>query len=248
MLSFKKSTNIDINLNLIAENIIKIKNGDSVLRESFISDYKPFILKTASKFTKKYIEIENSEEFSIALMAFNQAIDDYDEEKNHHFLSFAELVIKRRLINYTKKETKFREIYPFSFFEYNKVNTLENTIAEKSIHLHFENFETREEILIYTEKLKKFGISFNDLIAKTPKHMDSKQQMLNVSRIIAENDYLYQKLDKKLQIPMTDLMPLIGINSKTVERNRKYIIAACIAMRSDLEIIKGFLQAFMFRG
>jgi RNA polymerase sigma factor len=75
--------------------------------------------------------------------------------------------------------------------------------------------------------------------------MDSKQQLLNVSRIIAENDYLYQKLDKKLQIPMTDLIPLIGVSSKTVEKNRKYIIAACIAMKSDLEIIKGFLQAFM---
>ncbi len=45
------------------------------------------------------------EELSIALMAFNEAIDGYDTSKGS-FLSFAKLVINRRLIDYLRKKTK----------------------------------------------------------------------------------------------------------------------------------------------
>lgn len=51
------------------------KRGDALLRKQLLQDYQPFILKTVSRVTGKYIETENSEEFSVGLMAFNEAID-----------------------------------------------------------------------------------------------------------------------------------------------------------------------------
>ena len=244
----KNNLNIYKNDHDIVEIISKIKSGDRQLRERLIDDYKPFILKCVSKFMNKFIEVENSEEFSVALIAFDEAIDDFDEVKNCHFISFAELVIKRRLLNHVNKERKSINTYPFSFFDSEKDNPLENVIAEKSIFLHFDRFETREEILIFNKKLRRFGITLHDLVKKTPKHKDSKQMLLRVAKIITENDSLYEKLNKKMIIPMSDLTPLISINPKTVEKNRKYVIAACIAMKSDLDIIKGFLHEYLERG
>ena len=71
---------------LLNDMLKQVKNGDILLREKLIADYQPFIIKTVSQFMGKYIEIENSEEFSIGLITFNEAIDCFDESKNPIFL------------------------------------------------------------------------------------------------------------------------------------------------------------------
>jgi len=63
-------------------NIInKIKAGDKLLREEFINSYTPYIIRTVSNLTGKYVDVENSDEFSVGLAAFNEAIDSFDEGK-----------------------------------------------------------------------------------------------------------------------------------------------------------------------
>lgn len=91
---------LKINSEELKKIISKVKEGDDELREQVISNYRHFILGCVSKYMNKYIDVENSEEFSIGLIAFNTAIDDFNETKNSNFLNFAELVINRRLINY----------------------------------------------------------------------------------------------------------------------------------------------------
>lgn len=235
----------DRNLNKI---ICRVKDGDNDLREQVINDYKHFIISCVSKFMNKYIDVENSEELSIGLIAFNSAIDDYNEVKNPNFLKFAELVINRRLINYINKERKNQNTYPFSYFEDKNDSTLEKTIERKSTFLHFDSCETREEIAIYITKLNKFGISLDELIKKTPKHRDSRQMLIGIAKTIADNDILYEKLTRKMCIPMKDLVQYTSVSPKTIEKNRKYIVATCIAFNSDLNIIKGFLQMNLERG
>lgn len=233
---------LKINSEELKKIISKVKEGDDELREQVISNYRHFILGCVSKYMNKYIDVENSEEFSIGLIAFNTAIDDFNETKNSNFLNFAELVINRRLINYINKERKNQNTYPFSYFENRNDSTLEKSIERKSMLLHFDSYEAREEIAIYIDKLKKFGISLDELIKKTPKHRDSRQMLINVAKIIAENDILYKKLNTNMCIPMKDLAQYTKVKPKTIEKNRKYIIATCIAFNSDLDIIKGFLQ------
>jgi len=55
--------------------IIKIKNGDIELKEKFIKKYKPYLLKIISSTLGRYVDPEVSEEYSVGLMAFNEAID-----------------------------------------------------------------------------------------------------------------------------------------------------------------------------
>ncbi|MDP4179770.1 MAG: RNA polymerase sigma-I factor [Bacillota bacterium] len=226
----------------ISDTIDKIKSGNNELREKFIENYRPFILSCASKAIRKYVEVENSEEFSIALMAFNEAIDKFDKTKKQHFLSFSELVIIRRLINYKNMERRNSNVYPFSYFEENECHKIENSVFEDLIVLNFDRFEVKEEIIKFSLILRKFGITMEDLIKNSPKHRDSKKMMIEIAQVITQNDNLYQKLVAKKRIPMSELESYIKVHKRTLERNRKYIIAACLVLKSDMEIIKEFLK------
>ncbi len=75
-----------------------------------------------------------------------------------------------------------------------------------------------------------------------PKHKDSKRLCLRIAKIIANDSEMYNKLLKTKNIPMTDLMKLVDVHPVTVERNRKFIIAASLIINSGLEVIKSYLQ------
>lgn len=61
-------------------------------KNSFIKQHIPFIIKTVSQITGQYVTL-NQNEMSIALLAFNEAIDKYEEERGG-FLPFAKVVIR----------------------------------------------------------------------------------------------------------------------------------------------------------
>ena len=86
---------------------------DQKLRESFIRDNEQTILKIASKVSGKYIT-RSDDEWSVALLAFNKAIDTYSEEKGE-YLSYAGVLIKRALIDHYRAEKKYAPELPASY-------------------------------------------------------------------------------------------------------------------------------------
>lgn len=79
---------------------------DQYKLDQLIRQEEAFIIKTSSEITKRYIT-KSDDEWSIALMAFVQAVHDYNLEKGS-FIPFAKLVIKRRLIDYIRKQAKYQ--------------------------------------------------------------------------------------------------------------------------------------------
>lgn len=229
----------------IKDTLKKIKSGDNLLRERFIEDYKPFVIKVVSKTTFKYVDLQNSEEFSIGLIAFNEAIECYNESKNSNFFTFAQTVIKRRLIDYKRRNDKNSNVYPLTYFD-NDENEGKNSFEEKYFKVdastQFDNIEIKEEITMFTKRLSEYGITLNDLVESTPKHMDSKRLSIKIARVLSQNKDLFEKLDKKKKIPMVDLLKLVDVNPKTIERNRKFIIAVCFILNSNLEILQGYVK------
>jgi len=216
-----------------------IKEGNIHFREEFLKRYTPFMLKTASKFLGKYIDVRNSDEYSIVLTAFNEAIDRYDMSKNYNFLLFSEQVIKRRLIDYIRKNKRNKE-YPFSYFE--NESEIFGEYLVPSQDRSFEAVELREEIIEYKETLKEFGITFEDLILNSPKHKDSRELCFKIGKILAEDEELFHLLHRSKNIPRNDLKKRAGVHGRTIGRHRKYIIAVCLILRSNLEISKNYLS------
>ncbi len=86
-----------------------IQAGDIVLQNEILQTYKPFIAKCVSEVCKRYIDPKKDDEFSVGLMAFNDAIFSYEQDKGSSFLSFAKLVVKRKVIDYIRYHQKKAE-------------------------------------------------------------------------------------------------------------------------------------------
>lgn len=228
--------------NSVNATIKKIRDGDKLLKNRFINDYRPFIIKCVSQVTGRYVEIQNSEEYSVGLLAFNEAIDCYNEIKNTNFFNFSRQVIKRRVIDYIRQNQKNNNVYPFTYFEDGENNSLEEKYLASDPASDFDNIETKDEIRLFEQKLKEFNITLEDLVSCSPKHKDSKQLSIKTARLIADNHDMFEKLDRKKTIPMADLMKIANVSRRTVERNRKFIIAVCMILRSDLDVLKGYVR------
>lgn len=235
----------------VLEKVKKIKLGDTQLLNDFIKEYSPFIKRTVSITTGNWSDSDESEEFSIGLMAFNEAIKCFDPEKYPKFLCFSRHIIKRRLIDHLRKNIAVKSI-PFS-----SIDTDENEISSQSFeekylksdsYKQFENIESIEEINAFIKKLSTFGISIRDLALSSPKHKDSMKLAVKIARILARNEELYQSLERKKTIPMKELLKLVDVHIRTVEKNRKFIIGVCLILRSNLDVLKGYAHVLEKEG
>jgi len=221
--------------------INRIKAGDNTLRNDFINKYRPFILKTISGVTGKYIDTENSDEYSIGLSAFNEAIDCFDEGKGVMFFKFCSLVINRRVSDYIRHNKKHNMVYPFTYFEEPDNNTFEQTHL-KTENDELGNFEFTDETKDFEKKLNELGIKFEDLVRLAPKHKDSKSLCINIAKVIANDKESFSKLEKSGTIPKTELVKTLKINKKTIERNRVFIIAAALIIGNGFHLLRDFLD------
>jgi len=240
LLNFKIFKKPKLEIDPLKEIVAKIRDGDKDLNEKFINDYKPFISHSVSKVLGRFINPDDSEEFSIGLIAFNEAIKSYDEGSNRNFLSFADQVINRRVIDFLRKQSRTKNEYPFTYFENEENNHFEEKYLVSQTRV--DNVEVEEEIFAFKDELFKHGITLASLVQCAPKHKDSKQLCMSLARLIAENQSLYDKFKKTGNIPMTELMKVTDVYHGTVERNRKYIIAMIVIMKSKMEILQGYIK------
>lgn len=72
---------------------------DMTAADSFISDYIPFIKAQVSKLMKRPVNIQQDDEYSVAMIAFHEAINGYSKTRGT-FLSYASLLIRNRIIDF----------------------------------------------------------------------------------------------------------------------------------------------------
>ncbi|MFZ5990115.1 MAG: RNA polymerase sigma-I factor [Bacillota bacterium] len=223
--------------------LAQIKAGNDLLKEKFINDYKPFILKAVHSTTGKPVEIENSEEYSVGLLAFNESIDSFDESKNRNFFGFSEQVIRRRVIDYIRKNKMDNtRVLPFTYFENEDNNNFEERFLQSGSANEYDNIEVKEEILTLKKKLKGYGITFRDLLLCAPKHKDSRIMCIRMARALSDDSVLFEKMERTKTLPIQELLKIVSVYRGTVERNRKFIIAICLIMKSGLEVMKGYVN------
>ena len=82
---------------------ILAKTDENSLAE-LVESQKQWILRTASKSAGRYIT-DSDDEWSTALLAFTEAVRDYEEEKGS-FPAFASVVIRRRLLDQLRSDSR----------------------------------------------------------------------------------------------------------------------------------------------
>lgn len=222
----------------IVSRLDKAKAGDSLEKEKLIQEYIPFIIKTVSNKINRYIESENSEEYSIGLMAFNEAIEKYEKSKGS-FIAFAELVIKSRITDFLRKSIKYNEIFVLDNFEEREVDS---GIVHDPSNDFSEAIVLKDEIKELEKTLRIFDITFSDLVEEAPKHADTRQKSLMIAKYIASNPELKEELLRKKNLPSSQLVKTLNITPKILKRSRKFIIATVLIIDSDLDIIRDYIS------
>ncbi len=222
----------------LANRLQKIIKGDTAEREALIQEYIPFIIKTISSVTNRYVESENSEEYSIGLEAFNEAIDKFEKSKGS-FISFAELVIKSRIYDYLRKMKKYSTTTPMSQFKQEEQEQIKHRFKEKDFT---EDMILKEEIKTLEKNLKGFNITFEDLVKDAPKHKDTRQNALRIASYIAKDTELKNELIRKKNLPASKLIENLKITSKVLKGSRKFIIATVLILDEDLDLLKNYIK------
>lgn len=227
--------------------VMNIQQGNVRLRNQFITDYQPYIAKVTSRFCKRYIDPSRDDEFSIALGAFNEAINQFSPESGRSFLSFSETVIRRRLIDHIRKESRFSGQIPYSSFE---VEDDEDSVVNPvEIHQAIEQYELekcaeerRNEISEFSIRLQQFGISFRDLVEVSPKHSDSREALFAIGLTLARDASMMAAVESKKMLPIKELLSQVAVSRKTLERNRKFILAVAIIYSGSYPYLRDYLR------
>jgi RNA polymerase sigma factor len=222
------------------------RTGAPEARSEFIQAYIPFVLRTASQATRRYIDQHHDDEFSIALMAFNEAIDRFDPTRRVNFLSFAETIIRRRLIDYFRTQKSSQKAIPFTEFEVTdeEDNVTNYVEVRASLTLHNQTLEQDErarEISEYAALLERFGLSMQDLLEASPKHSDARQNAVDVARVIVSDPELRDYVHERGTLPLKALEDRVGVSRKTMERQRKYVLAVVLLLSGDFTHLHSYI-------
>lgn len=210
--------------------LIEIKeNNHDEIRSQFIQEYIPFIVKTVSEMTGKYIKINSSEEFAIALEAFDEAINRYDFGRGK-FLDFSKLVIQSRLKDY------FRQLKKQNIF-------VNNTLLQAQSQEDLErDFLLKNEIESFKNELMSYDITFERLIENVPVHQKTKMVAIEIAKMIAMDPTMLMNLRQTKQLQRKEINFKMGVTNKQLKRSRCYIIAVVIVLSGDYDEIQQFLS------
>ncbi len=234
----------------LEETVLAIQSGDQALQNELIHQYKPFIAKTVSSVCKRYIS-ETDDEFSIGLIAFNEAIQKYSSDKGSSLLSFAEVIIKRRVIDYIRQQIKHQNLsMDANGLEENEdevsQSSLEANMSLEEYHKQTDDELRKQEIIRFSKLLTEFDLSFKDLVENSPKHADARKNAMLVAVEIVSNEEIKRILVEKKRLPIKQIENSVSVSRKTIERNRKYIIAIALILMNDYlylqDYIKGVLE------
>ncbi|TFB22145.1 RNA polymerase sigma-I factor [Filobacillus milosensis] len=231
----------------LEDHVLAVQSGDEETRHHLLSDYQPFIATCVSKVCKRYIDPERDDEYSIGLLAFNEAIEAYSKDKGSSFLSFARLVITRKVIDYIRTESKEISFVSLDHTEEdeegNQTSHWQLTNVAKEKHREDELAWYRQvEIEEYNQKLKEFKLSFTELANVSPKHQDAKKSSQQVAHQIFKHKEIKDYVLTKKRLPIKKIVPLVDVSKKTIERNRKYILAIFILLNEDFIYLKDYIK------
>ncbi len=210
--------------------------------DNLIREYIPFILSEASKSMSRYCT-EQDDEFSIAMFAFYEAIMGYERERGA-FLSYASMLIRNRIIDYIRKEKRHGGVISL----YTEAGDDERTIMDDLVDEqdYYEESATREatrqEIEELSALISEYGVSFSDVADNSPKQERTLEACAQAIRYGASDKELLQKLTRTKKLPMNELVQGCGIDRKTLERHRKYILVMLLLHTNGYEIIRGHLR------
>lgn len=197
-------------------------------KNNFIMESKQFIYTAASSICKKSLQWENDDELSIALIAFNKAIESYSSSRGN-FYSYARIVIRNSLIDYFRKGINNH----LSLNDEESTNYFYEKSSISKYEIENENILRSEEMVSYVKELSKYSITLEDLVDNSPIHIDTKEKLLDLAFLCSRDEEILYFIKKNKMLPIKKIILLTDIKRKYIESWRKYLLSVILILSND---------------
>ena len=219
---------------------------DVLVADQLIGTYMPFIKAETAKFLKRPPMEGHDDELSIAMIAFHEAIGGYSRTRGA-FLKYAAMLIRSRLIDYSRREQRHSRVISLDAPAREENTTLgEVLVGERDPHEETASRDaTRAEIEELARQMKEFGVDLSNVADNCPKQQRTLDACRKALQYARENPELLDDLLKTKRLPIGQLAAGSGVERKTLERHRKYMVALLLIYTNGYEIIRGHLKQVM---
>lgn len=168
--------------------VISVRENNDDAKDYLYEKYSPLIHKEINRYKKKasILEIEFADLSQEAMLAFSHAINNYNEEEEVKFITFATLCIRRRLSNFVAKYT-----------------TNKNKIMTSSVALDAVMDDEKTSLV---DQLK--SVRFDDPLRKMINSETLSEVKKTIDEELSENEKiaLGYDLDGRSSVEIADLM------------------------------------------
>lgn len=171
----------------------------------FVEEYKPFIASCARKVTGRYMSYDSDDELSIAMIAFVEAIRSFDSSKGN-FFTFSRNVIKRRLIDYYRKEKRYRDVVPLNVYAQDGETEIDLGADEAICEFSDRDIAElrRVEIEELAKELRQWNITYRDLAKVSPRHRKTREQCAVLAGIILSRPDMLESIMVRKYLPVSE--------------------------------------------
>ena len=212
---------------------VRDARGDARRADELVRDYLPFIKAETARFLARPSIEGADDELGIAMFAFHEAVLAYDRSRGA-FLPLAARVIRNRLVDFRRREARHAQVESLDRPAYGDEPDDARTLLDgldsgrDEIGERHARAASRQEIAEFARVLEGFGITLADVADNCPRQ----------ERTVAAC------LEKTGRLPMAALAEGAGVERKTLERHRRYLVALLLAYTNGYEVIRGHLYRF----
>ena len=217
--------------------------------DRLIGAYMPFIRSETAKFLKRPPVEGHDDELSIAMIAFHEAVQGYSRARGP-FLKYAAMLIRSRLIDYRRKEQRHGSLISLDTPTEKENVSLGDTLADDKNQEEATTAReaTRAEIEELTRQMAEFGVSLTDVADNCPRQQRTLDACRKALQYAVNTDGLLADFLQSRKLPIARLSAGSGVEKKTLERHRKYMVALMLIYTNGYEIIRGHIRQVLKGG
>lgn len=229
----EKSTNLD------GRAVAAKESSDEM--ERLIVDFRPFLRANAAKYSSPRDGVWRDDLFSTAMIAFYEAIQNYDIDKGH-FFPFASRVVYRRIVDIIRKAYKYKEhTVPLEAVDGESPSALEKVSANAYLEEN-RQIQLIDEIDRFQSELAEWGITMESLSKHSPKHKKQREMYkMLVSKIFQTLDIMHT-IRVKRYFPIKAITKITGLSPKKLERARIFILTSLIIKSGDYVVLSEYID------
>ncbi|AXY25268.1 RNA polymerase subunit sigma [Suicoccus acidiformans] len=197
-----------------------------------IEEHYGFIIQVVSETTNRYVNVKSDDTFSIALLAFEEAVEKYEEDKGA-FLAFVRLVIRSRVIDYLRKEQRNQHQSLESMSEDGV--QFEDSRQKSDTNLKFEIEDWKQDIA-------SFNISLEQLVDESPKHQDSRERAIRISERSSKHPPITKPLFEKKRLPIKLTATYNNVTEKVIKGNKIFIISVIVIFKKGYSSLVDWIK------